>query len=91
MFVIMSKGEKGFWSNEKGWVFGADSATRFQSNKGTLPMTPKKDAVWVPWNQVHGHSFLCGNIECGEELAEPTMVCPLCAMPVSHLRDALSA
>jgi hypothetical protein len=84
MFVIMSKGERGFWSNRLGWVPSAEFASRFPDAHGTLPASHNGDASWMPWAKAHGHSFQCTNIECGDDLVEPAMVCPHCAMPVSH-------
>lgn len=45
-FVIRSESEKGFWSNEDGWVESIESATKFETNDGHLPVSAGNDAMW---------------------------------------------
>lgn len=49
-YVIHSKSEDGFWSNEDGWVDDIDSATVFEAHEAavsTKPMSAETDAIWV--------------------------------------------
>lgn len=49
LYVIESESEKGFWSNEDGWVYDIASATTFTTSDATmsnLPMSRGNDAKW---------------------------------------------
>lgn len=51
--IIYSQSEKGFWSNEHGWVSRADEATQFtpaEAGEVTMPVTKNKDAVWIKYH-----------------------------------------
>jgi hypothetical protein len=55
IYVIHSKSETGFWSNDLGWVFDIEDATEFDEREehGTmlestnLPMSAGNDAEWM--------------------------------------------
>ncbi len=51
-YVIHSKSERGFWSNELGWCFDIESATRFPQSyvkMWTVPIiiSTNSDHEWV--------------------------------------------
>ena len=47
-FVIRSESERGYWSNELGWVYDVVSATRFPSMDSYLPVSSGRDATYAP-------------------------------------------
>lgn len=50
-YVIMSRSEAGFWSNNIGWVFDIKDATVFSESellKSRLPISKGNDATWIP-------------------------------------------
>jgi hypothetical protein len=47
LYVIRSVSERGYWSNDKGWVFDVASASKFPENTAYVPNTSGKDAVYV--------------------------------------------
>lgn len=51
-YVIVSESERGFWSNEQGWVFDKDSATVFTAEEEVqnLPLSAGDDAQRVPFS-----------------------------------------
>ncbi len=46
-FIVQSESERGYWSNELGWVYDAASATRFASMDGYLPVSSGRDASYI--------------------------------------------
>lgn len=46
-FIIRSESERGYWSNELGWVYDVESATRFLSMDGYLPVSSGRDATYI--------------------------------------------
>lgn len=50
-FVIVSVSERGFWSNDCGWVRDLESANVFDAaDKGPLPTSQHKDSHWLERN-----------------------------------------
>lgn len=66
LYVIRSVSERGYWSNDKGWVLDVASATKLPENTAFVPNAYGKDAVYV--DAKSAKDFLPSELSIGDEV-----------------------
>jgi hypothetical protein len=66
LYVIRSVSERGYWSNDKGWVLDVASATKLPENTAFVPNASGKDAVYV--DAKSAKDFLSNELSIGDEV-----------------------